>query len=111
MCPLKDELELRYKLNSNRDAEVLRSRVASLADGRLHTVAVRRESDSVSVQVIALQSGTVGSTVAVETFSPGRHGLTPHSSLAAVKSLSGGSVSEINLETLVKVSEQIFQSC
>ncbi|XP_075901730.1 contactin-associated protein-like 4 [Nelusetta ayraudi] len=46
-----DELELRYKLNSNRHAEVLRSRVPSLADGRLHTVTIRRESDSVSIQI------------------------------------------------------------
>lgn len=67
----EDELELRYKLNSNRDAEVLRSRAPSLADGRLHAVAVRRESDSVSIQVIALQSGAVSSTVAVETFLSG----------------------------------------
>lgn len=71
MCACEDELELRYKLNSNRDAEVLRSRAPSLADGRLHTVAIRRESDTVSIQVTALQSGAVGSTVTVETFLSG----------------------------------------
>nr|XP_046265066.1 contactin-associated protein-like 4 isoform X1 [Scatophagus argus] len=46
-----DMLEVRYKLDSSRDAEVLRSRVRSLANGQLHTVTVRRLSDSVSVQI------------------------------------------------------------
>uniref|UniRef100_A0A8C4F4J0 Contactin-associated protein-like 4 n=1 Tax=Dicentrarchus labrax TaxID=13489 RepID=A0A8C4F4J0_DICLA len=46
-----DELELRYKLHSSRDVEVLWSRVTNLADGHLHTVTVRRLADSVSVQV------------------------------------------------------------
>uniref|UniRef100_A0A3B4YTI4 Contactin-associated protein-like 4 n=1 Tax=Seriola lalandi dorsalis TaxID=1841481 RepID=A0A3B4YTI4_SERLL len=46
-----DELELRYKLHSSRDVEVLGSRVMNLADGRLHTVAIRRLADTVSVQV------------------------------------------------------------
>ncbi|XP_049443304.1 contactin-associated protein-like 4 isoform X1 [Epinephelus fuscoguttatus] len=46
-----DELELRYKLHSSRDAEVLGSRVTSLADGRLHTVIVRRLADTVSIQI------------------------------------------------------------
>ena len=47
----KDELELRYKLHSSRDVEVLGSRVTNLADGRLHTVIIRRQADTVSVQV------------------------------------------------------------
>ncbi|XP_073348011.1 contactin-associated protein-like 4 isoform X1 [Pagrus major] len=46
-----DMLEVRYKLDGGRDAEVLRSRVRSLANGQLHTVAIRRLSDSVSVQI------------------------------------------------------------
>ncbi|KAM8728129.1 contactin-associated protein-like 4 isoform 4-T8 [Acanthopagrus schlegelii] len=46
-----DTLEVRYKLDGGRDAEVLRSRVKSLANGQLHTVTIRRLSDSVSVQV------------------------------------------------------------
>ncbi|XP_060940143.1 contactin-associated protein-like 4 [Limanda limanda] len=46
-----DKLEVRYKLDSSREAEVLRSRVKSLANGQLHTVTVRRLSDSVSVQI------------------------------------------------------------
>ncbi|XP_047444283.1 contactin-associated protein-like 4 [Mugil cephalus] len=46
-----DELELRYKLHSSRDAEVLSSRVMNLADGRLHTVTVKRLADSVSMQI------------------------------------------------------------
>ncbi|XP_075878400.1 contactin-associated protein-like 4 isoform X2 [Nelusetta ayraudi] len=46
-----DKLEVRYKLDSSRDAEVLRSRVSSLANGQLHTVTVRRLMHSVSVQI------------------------------------------------------------
>uniref|UniRef100_A0A3B3UN27 Contactin-associated protein-like 4 n=1 Tax=Poecilia latipinna TaxID=48699 RepID=A0A3B3UN27_9TELE len=45
-----DELEVRYKLHSNRDEEVLSSRVMNLADGRLHSVTVRRQADTVAVQ-------------------------------------------------------------
>ncbi|KAM6919785.1 LOW QUALITY PROTEIN: contactin-associated protein-like 4 [Lycodopsis pacificus] len=46
-----DVLEVRYKLDSSRDAEVLRSSVESLADGQLHTVTISRLTDSVSVQI------------------------------------------------------------
>ncbi|KAM7409799.1 hypothetical protein PAMA_001340 [Pampus argenteus] len=46
-----DELELRYKLHSSRDVEVLESRVMNLADGRLHTVAIRRLGETVSIQI------------------------------------------------------------
>uniref|UniRef100_A0A1A8IJF7 Contactin-associated protein-like 4 n=1 Tax=Nothobranchius kuhntae TaxID=321403 RepID=A0A1A8IJF7_NOTKU len=46
-----DELELRYKLDSSIEAEVLRSSVRGVANGHLHTVTVRRRMDSVSVQV------------------------------------------------------------
>ncbi|XP_035996746.1 contactin-associated protein-like 4 isoform X2 [Fundulus heteroclitus] len=46
-----DELEVRYKLHSSRDVEVLSSRVMNLADGRLHTVTIRRQADTVSVQI------------------------------------------------------------
>ncbi|XP_073347320.1 contactin-associated protein-like 4 [Pagrus major] len=46
-----DKLEVRYKLDGGRDAEVLRSRVRSLANGQLHTVTIRRLSDSVSLQI------------------------------------------------------------
>ncbi|XP_028283229.1 contactin-associated protein-like 4 [Parambassis ranga] len=46
-----DKLEVRYKLDSSREAEVLRSRVRSLANGQLHTLTIRRLTDSVSVQV------------------------------------------------------------
>uniref|UniRef100_A0A3Q3S276 Contactin-associated protein-like 4 n=1 Tax=Mastacembelus armatus TaxID=205130 RepID=A0A3Q3S276_9TELE len=46
-----DKLEVRYKLDSSREAEVLRSRGRSLANGQLHTVTIRRVADSVSVQV------------------------------------------------------------
>lgn len=46
-----DKLEVRYKLDGSRGAEVLRSSVSGLANGQLHTVTVRRLTDSVSVQV------------------------------------------------------------
>ncbi|CAK6974784.1 contactin-associated protein-like 4 [Scomber scombrus] len=46
-----DKLEVRYKLDSSREAEVLRSRVRSLANGQLHTVTIRRLTDSVSLQI------------------------------------------------------------
>uniref|UniRef100_A0A671YUF9 Contactin-associated protein-like 4 n=1 Tax=Sparus aurata TaxID=8175 RepID=A0A671YUF9_SPAAU len=46
-----DELELRYKLHSSRDVEVLWSRVTNLADGRLHAVTIRRLADTVYVQI------------------------------------------------------------
>uniref|UniRef100_A0A3B4ZU58 Contactin-associated protein-like 4 n=1 Tax=Stegastes partitus TaxID=144197 RepID=A0A3B4ZU58_9TELE len=42
-----DKLEVRYKLDSSRDAEVLKSNVRSLANGQLHTVSIRRLTDSV----------------------------------------------------------------
>uniref|UniRef100_A0A8D3A922 Contactin associated protein like 3 n=1 Tax=Scophthalmus maximus TaxID=52904 RepID=A0A8D3A922_SCOMX len=43
----EEDLEVRYKLDSSREAEVLRSRVRSLANGQLHTVSIRRLTDSV----------------------------------------------------------------
>ncbi|KAM4738833.1 contactin-associated protein-like 4 [Anableps anableps] len=46
-----DELEVRYKLHSSRDVEVLSSQVMNLADGHLHTVTIRRQADTVSVQI------------------------------------------------------------
>ncbi|XP_034531537.1 contactin-associated protein-like 4 isoform X2 [Notolabrus celidotus] len=46
-----DELELRYKLHSSRDVEVLGSRVMNLADGHLHSLTIRRLADTVSVQI------------------------------------------------------------
>ncbi|CAG5896352.1 unnamed protein product [Menidia menidia] len=46
-----DKLELRYKPDGGGDAQVLRSGVKNLADGRLHAVIVRRQPDSVSVQI------------------------------------------------------------
>ncbi|XP_076014929.1 contactin-associated protein-like 4 [Genypterus blacodes] len=46
-----DKLEVRYKLDSSRGAEVLRSRVRSLSNGQLHTVSIRRLADAVWVQI------------------------------------------------------------
>uniref|UniRef100_A0A3Q3WFW0 Uncharacterized protein n=1 Tax=Mola mola TaxID=94237 RepID=A0A3Q3WFW0_MOLML len=54
-----DELELRYKLHSSRDVEVLLSRVSNLADGHLHTVTIRRLAATVSLQVITVLSRSV----------------------------------------------------
>lgn len=47
----EDKLEVRYKLDSSRDADVLRSRVRNVANGQLHSITIRRLSDSVSLQV------------------------------------------------------------
>lgn len=66
MCVSAGGLELRYKLQSGRDAEVLRSRVPNVADGRLHTATIRRVFDAVSVEVIAPQSIAVASAVTVK---------------------------------------------
>ncbi|KAI4809578.1 hypothetical protein KUCAC02_018452 [Chaenocephalus aceratus] len=46
-----DTLEVRYKLDSSRAAEVLESKVKRLADGELHTVTLRRRTASVSLQI------------------------------------------------------------
>lgn len=47
----KDHLELCFRLDGRREAEVLRSRAGNLADGRLHRVSVGRLSASVWLQV------------------------------------------------------------
>uniref|UniRef100_A0A3B1JKS1 Contactin associated protein like 3 n=1 Tax=Astyanax mexicanus TaxID=7994 RepID=A0A3B1JKS1_ASTMX len=44
-------LDVKYKLQSNRDAEVFRSNARNLANGQLHQVSIRRVSESLSVQV------------------------------------------------------------
>ncbi|KAG7280774.1 hypothetical protein CRUP_037704 [Coryphaenoides rupestris] len=46
-----DKVEVRYKLHGGRDVEVLRSAVANLANGHLHTATVTRLADTVSIQV------------------------------------------------------------
>ncbi|KAG7512883.1 contactin-associated protein-like 4 [Solea senegalensis] len=46
-----DKLEVRYRLDSSRDAEVLRSNVKRLASGHLHTVTLCRLADAVSMQI------------------------------------------------------------
>ncbi|KAM4728066.1 contactin-associated protein-like 4 [Anableps anableps] len=47
-----DKLEVRYKLEGNRDAEVLRSSGArNLANGQLHSITIRRLTNTVSVQI------------------------------------------------------------
>ncbi|XP_034040971.1 contactin-associated protein-like 4 [Thalassophryne amazonica] len=45
------QLEVRYRLDSRKETEVLRSSVRTLANGQLHTVTVSRMAYSVSVQI------------------------------------------------------------
>ncbi|XP_032410027.1 contactin-associated protein-like 4 [Xiphophorus hellerii] len=47
----QEQLEVRYRLESSREEEILRSRVRSLANGQLHSVSVSRLADSVTIQV------------------------------------------------------------
>ncbi|XP_070830443.1 contactin-associated protein-like 4 [Chaetodon trifascialis] len=75
-----ETLEVRYKLDGSREAEVLRSRARSLADGQLHTVTIRRLTDCVSVQI---------DQNAREEFN-----LTSDGEFSAVKSLLLGKVHE-----------------
>ncbi|XP_075960283.1 contactin-associated protein-like 4 [Anarhichas minor] len=46
-----DMLEVRYRLDSSKDAEILRSTVRNLANGQLHAVIISRLADAVSVQI------------------------------------------------------------
>ncbi|XP_036980864.1 contactin-associated protein-like 4 isoform X1 [Acanthopagrus latus] len=46
-----DKLEVRYRLDGTKDAEILRSKVRNLANGQLHAVTIRRLADAVSVQI------------------------------------------------------------
>ncbi|XP_037322053.2 contactin-associated protein-like 4 [Pungitius pungitius] len=46
-----DMLEVRYRLDSSRAADILRSKVTNLADGRLHAVVVSRRAAAASVQI------------------------------------------------------------
>ncbi|XP_032397563.1 contactin-associated protein-like 4 [Etheostoma spectabile] len=46
-----DMLEVRYRLDSGKDAEILRSKVRNLANGQLHAVTIRRLGDAVSLQI------------------------------------------------------------
>ncbi|XP_054456693.1 contactin-associated protein-like 4 [Anoplopoma fimbria] len=46
-----DMLEVRYRLDSSKDAEILRSKVRNLANGQLHAVVISRLADAVSLQV------------------------------------------------------------
>ncbi|XP_024117188.1 contactin-associated protein-like 4 isoform X2 [Oryzias melastigma] len=46
-----EKLEVRYKLDGSREAEVLRSSARNLANGQLHSVTVHRRAQAVAVQV------------------------------------------------------------
>ncbi|KAI4873601.1 hypothetical protein NFI96_001399, partial [Prochilodus magdalenae] len=45
------QLDVKYKLQNNREAEVFRSSTRNLANGQLHRVSVRRLSESLSIQI------------------------------------------------------------
>ncbi|TSM28158.1 Contactin-associated protein-like 4 [Bagarius yarrelli] len=45
------QVEVQYKLQNNRDADVFRSSIKNLANGQLHRVAIRRVLERVSVQI------------------------------------------------------------
>uniref|UniRef100_A0A3P9QBR8 Contactin-associated protein-like 4 n=1 Tax=Poecilia reticulata TaxID=8081 RepID=A0A3P9QBR8_POERE len=47
----QEQLEVRYRLESSKEEEILRSKVRSLANGQLHSVSVSRLADSVTIQV------------------------------------------------------------
>uniref|UniRef100_A0A3Q1AZ66 Contactin associated protein like 3 n=1 Tax=Amphiprion ocellaris TaxID=80972 RepID=A0A3Q1AZ66_AMPOC len=47
----QDKLEVRYRLDSSREAEILRSKVKNLNNRQLHTVTINRLADAVSVQI------------------------------------------------------------
>lgn len=49
----KGHLDIRYKLQQDRDAEVFRARARNLANGQLHRISVRRSSDTLSIQVMS----------------------------------------------------------
>uniref|UniRef100_A0A674MBK8 Contactin-associated protein-like 4 n=1 Tax=Takifugu rubripes TaxID=31033 RepID=A0A674MBK8_TAKRU len=46
-----EQVEVRYRLDGSRDAEILRSKVRNLANGHLHAVTINRWADTVFVQV------------------------------------------------------------
>uniref|UniRef100_A0AAX7UYK4 Contactin associated protein like 3 n=1 Tax=Astatotilapia calliptera TaxID=8154 RepID=A0AAX7UYK4_ASTCA len=46
-----DKLEVRYRLDSSKDAEILRSKVKNLADRQLHVITISRLADVVSMQI------------------------------------------------------------
>lgn len=51
-----DKLEVRYRLDSSKDAEILRSKVKNLADRQLHVITISRLADVVSMQVTHVQT-------------------------------------------------------
>lgn len=44
-------LDVKYKLQSNRDAEVFRTITRNLANGQLHTISIRRQAENLYIQV------------------------------------------------------------
>uniref|UniRef100_A0A672IGP5 Contactin associated protein like 3 n=1 Tax=Salarias fasciatus TaxID=181472 RepID=A0A672IGP5_SALFA len=50
----REELEVRYRLDVNKEAEILKSEVKNLSDQQLHAVTVSRLADAVSVEGLNL---------------------------------------------------------
>lgn len=48
----KGHLDIKYKLQHNREAEVFRASARNLANGQLHRVSVQRLAETLSVQVL-----------------------------------------------------------
>ncbi|KAM7408345.1 hypothetical protein PAMA_002178 [Pampus argenteus] len=48
---LLNKHEVRYRLDSSKDAEILSSKVRNLANGQLHAVSISRLADAVSIQI------------------------------------------------------------
>nr|XP_020457518.1 contactin-associated protein-like 4 [Monopterus albus] len=46
-----DKLEVRYRLDSSKEAEILKSKVGNLANRQMHSVSISRRADAVSVQI------------------------------------------------------------
>lgn len=51
VCVSAEQVEVRYRLDGSRDAEILRSKVRNLANGHPHAVTINRWADTVFVQV------------------------------------------------------------
>ncbi|XP_037553881.1 contactin-associated protein-like 5 [Nematolebias whitei] len=47
----QDMLEVRYRLDSSKDAEILRSKVKNLANQQLHDITIHRLADTVTLQI------------------------------------------------------------
>uniref|UniRef100_A0A8C6PDK8 Contactin associated protein like 3 n=1 Tax=Nothobranchius furzeri TaxID=105023 RepID=A0A8C6PDK8_NOTFU len=84
----RGHLEVRYKLDSSRDAEVLRSGVRGMANGHLHSVSIRRQTHTVSMQVREI-SPTCVYLNTLSTFKIKSDDLDPHLTRVASLGFTG----------------------